>query len=135
MASLVVVLPADPVTPTSGLTPKASNGGRQRLQSDQRVVDRKQTGFDRVASQLILAHYGGDRASFQGLLHEVVAVETLALDCEKEFTRLNGSRVDGVPGRNLLQFAFASCVEELFDSSQGQLHAFRPAPAVAVRHS
>ncbi len=117
------------------LSPKPPNGGGQRLQGDEGVVDREQAGLHREAGQLILAHDRGDGAAFQRLMHEVVAVEALALDREEEFAGLNCARIDRIAGRHLFQFAFPGGAEELFDACQGQLHAFCPAPAVAVRHS
>ena len=95
MASFVVVLPVDPVTPISGF-PTVGALRRQRLQSDQRIVDSQQPGLHRIARQLVLANDRGDGALLSACCDKIVAVHALALDREKKFSGLNGARINRI---------------------------------------
>ena len=123
IASLVVVLPADPVTPISGLPHRRRTAARQRLQSDQRVVDRQQPGLYRIARQFVLADDRGHGALLQRLLDKIVAIHAFAFDREEKFAGLDGARVDRVSLGDRLVVEFAAGRNEFGDSRKRQLHA------------
>ena len=89
------------------LAPDFAHRGGQRLQRNQRIVDGQQAGLIGIAMQLIFAHDGCQRLLSPERRHVVVAVEPFALDCEKEFSRRNRARVDGIALRNFLAWIIA----------------------------
>ena len=85
-------------------TPLAADGVGELLQCVEDAVvavgDAQEAGFvDLGGDDPEIADYGGDCAVGQRCLHEVVAVEALALDGEEEFACGDGARVDRVAER------------------------------------
>ena len=107
MASLVVVFPAEPVTPISGL-PHSLRTAVARVCSATSVSSTASSrAFHRKAMQLILAHHRRHRALFERGVHVIVAVEALALDRKEQFAAADGARVDGISVRDF--FAWKDC--------------------------
>ena len=71
------------------------------MQSEQCVIDGQQLLVGRISSQLIFANYGSDGASFECLLYEVVAIQSLAFHRKEKLAWGNGSRIDGIARGNL----------------------------------
>src|SRR5207245_10042826 len=95
------------------------------------VIDCQQAGFHRKTCQLILAHDRGYGSPLKRLVHEVVAVQALTLDCEEKFTGLNGAGVDRVSLRDFFQLTFAVRVQTLLDLRELQLPPCFASPVVS----
>ena len=68
----------------SGLPPDFSDCRRQILQSDEGVVHGQQVRMGGVAIPVVFPHNCGDGSLVEGLGHEVVPIETLALSRQRK---------------------------------------------------
>src|SRR5882672_4882322 len=66
-----------------GFAPQLADGGSERLQGDERVVNGEQARFSGVSGELIFADDGGDCSLAKRFLDKVVPVEALTLHCKK----------------------------------------------------
>ena len=92
------------------------------LQCGQRVIDGQQTRLIGVASKQFASDNGSDRALGQRGLNKFVAVQALSADGKKQFTRLNGARVDGIADSDGIRVVCALGLQELGDLRQAELH-------------
>ena len=76
--------------------PNFSDRRRQRLESNETVVDGKQAGGLGIARQSRFLDNRANRAPAQCLLDEVVTVEAFAFDRKEEFAGLHRAGVDGI---------------------------------------
>ena len=100
MVSLVVVLPAEPVTPISGLPHSRRTAAPSRCSASSESSTTSSRDLERKAPAALLLHHGGHGAFGECGFHIVVAVEPLAADGEEQVARLKRARIDGVAGGN-----------------------------------
>ena len=87
MASLVVVLPVEPVTPTTVFAPQPPDCGGQTLQCRERVVDGNQAGLHRVTRQHVPAHHGCQRTRFKAASTKSCPSTRSPANGKKQFAR------------------------------------------------
>src|SRR5215467_1734680 len=114
------------------LAPQAAHSRCEVLQRTQRVSYGQEARIPRVALELIFADYRGNRASFEGVVYEVVPIQTLAFHGKEQVARLDRSRINGIAQRDRIAIEIACRARKFSDSPQQQFHNCRPIVVTAV---
>ena len=96
MASFVVVLPVEPVTPTTVFPHSLLTAAAKACNAASVSSTAIRPVFTGIARQHVLAYHGCHRARLQGRFDKVVAVHALARDGKKQLARRHGARIDRV---------------------------------------
>ena len=118
MASLVVVLPADPVTAMSGFPHRRRTAAASLLQCEKRILHRQQLILPREPRELVLGNDSTDRAFGERRLDKIMSVQPLAANRKEQIAGQQGARIDGIAAGDRVRSKFAGGLHEFGGARQ-----------------